>query len=128
MSPSLPTAGLSRITVENGRQIPELALRRIEKGTRRVDADDLMVLAVALKTSPVALLMPAGGRYDEVEVTGRVVKVTCDDLWQWLTAFRPTRSWTPLKDRLAWLARSRPDWTLELTGGTPDVRVTSGDD
>jgi transcriptional regulator with XRE-family HTH domain len=42
-----------------GRPIPVLGLSRIENGARRVDADDLVALAVALNVSPAALLMPA---------------------------------------------------------------------
>jgi transcriptional regulator with XRE-family HTH domain len=41
-----------------GRPIPVLGLRRIERGERRVDVDDLLALAKALNVSPVALLVP----------------------------------------------------------------------
>ena len=43
---------------ELGRPIPTLGLSRIEKGTRRVDADDLVALAIALGVNPAALLLP----------------------------------------------------------------------
>ena len=43
-----------------GRPIPALGLSRIEKGTRRVDADDLVGLALALGVNPRALLLPSG--------------------------------------------------------------------
>jgi transcriptional regulator with XRE-family HTH domain len=50
---------LARILDEEiGRPIPELGLRRIESGDRRVDVDDLMALAAALDVSPATLLMP----------------------------------------------------------------------
>jgi hypothetical protein len=49
---------LASILEEMGRPIPELGLRRIESGDRRVDVDDLMALAMALGVSPVTLLMP----------------------------------------------------------------------
>ena len=42
-----------------GRDIPPLAVRRIEEGNRRVDVDDLVALAIALGVSPATLLMPA---------------------------------------------------------------------
>src|SRR6476659_4961943 len=64
-------AELSRRLGEMGREIPPLGLRRIEAGTRRVDADDLVALAVALGVSPITLLMPAAdGQSEQVEVTG----------------------------------------------------------
>ena len=43
-----------------GRPIPTLGLSRISKGTRRVDVDDLIALAVVLETSPANLLEPHG--------------------------------------------------------------------
>ena len=54
-----------------GRPIPTLGLSRIEKGNRRVDADDLVALCVALEVSPAALLLPPdpGGADDEIELT-----------------------------------------------------------
>jgi transcriptional regulator with XRE-family HTH domain len=41
-----------------GRPIPVLGLRRIERGERRVDVDDLLALAYALGVPPVDLLVP----------------------------------------------------------------------
>ncbi len=50
-----------------GRPIPTLGLSRIEKGTRRVDVDDLVALAVVLEASPVELLQP---RKDDIAEDG----------------------------------------------------------
>lgn len=41
---------------KGGRVIPVLGLRRIERGERRVDADDLIALAAAFGMTPSALL------------------------------------------------------------------------
>jgi hypothetical protein len=41
-----------------GHPIPELGLRRIEKGERRVDVDDLLALCLVLGITPVDLLVP----------------------------------------------------------------------
>lgn len=41
-----------------GRPIPVLGLRRIERGERRVDVDDLLALAYALGVPPVDLMVP----------------------------------------------------------------------
>ena len=49
---------LSAKLAKLGRPIPVLGLSRIEKGRRRVDADDLVALALALRVNPGALLLP----------------------------------------------------------------------
>jgi transcriptional regulator with XRE-family HTH domain len=46
---------LSRELSKAGRPIPELGLRRIEKGERRVDFDDLMAIAYVLRVCVVDL-------------------------------------------------------------------------
>jgi len=48
---------LSRELAKAGRSIPELGLRRIEKGERRVDFDDLLALAYVLEVCPVDLMV-----------------------------------------------------------------------
>lgn len=52
---------LAQMLEDVGRPIPTLGLRRIEVGERRVDADDLMALAVVFNVSPLTLLLPADG-------------------------------------------------------------------
>jgi hypothetical protein len=76
---------------EVGRPIPTLGLRKIESYERRVDADDLLALAVALGVSPITLLMthPSTDRGAPVEVAGAQGGVTTEDLWAWLSAERP---------------------------------------
>lgn len=56
----LPYTELSERLTELGRPIPVLGLRRIEKGERRVDVDDLVALARALGVPPVLLAFPLG--------------------------------------------------------------------
>jgi transcriptional regulator with XRE-family HTH domain len=46
-------------TEEVGQPIAVLGLRRIERGERRVDYDDLLTLAIALDTAPINLMAPA---------------------------------------------------------------------
>ncbi|MFG2759475.1 helix-turn-helix domain-containing protein [Streptomyces wuyuanensis] len=68
---------------ELGRPIPPLGISRIEAGTRRVDADDLVALAVALNVSPLALLLPADEGPDPyISLTDRVA-VTLSRAWKW---------------------------------------------
>lgn len=75
---NLSYAQLSRKLKTAGRAIPELGLRRIEDGDRRVDVDDLMALAEALEVWPIALLMPATTMAGlTVETGDELVQATC---------------------------------------------------
>ncbi|MDZ4235260.1 MAG: helix-turn-helix transcriptional regulator [Dietzia sp.] len=75
---------------ELGREVPTWGLRKIESGGRRVDVDDLMALAVALRVSPITLLMPhTGTDRDEVTAAGLNHPVSAANLWTWLRADRP---------------------------------------
>jgi hypothetical protein len=59
-------AELSRLLTDVGRPIPELGLRRIERGERRVDFDDLLALCSVLQICPVDLMVSkdaANGAY-----------------------------------------------------------------
>lgn len=52
------TTALSEALKQLGQHIPPTGITRIEKGQRRVDADDLVALALALNVSPLTLLLP----------------------------------------------------------------------
>jgi transcriptional regulator with XRE-family HTH domain len=73
-----------------GRPIPVLGLSRLEKGERRVDADDLVALAVALGCTPNRLLLPDLGPLED-----QVFEVTPGEfhkgarLWAWATGEQP---------------------------------------
>lgn len=72
-----------------GRPIPTLGLRHIEAMKRRVDADDLVALAVALGTNPNALLFPPTDSATHlVELTGSRNQ-TAADAWAWARGKRP---------------------------------------
>lgn len=89
-SRGLNYSALSKLLSGHGREIPPLAVRRIEEGERRVDVDDLLALAAALNVSPATLLMPAVTDENlEVEVTASDAPRTADEVWDWLTAARP---------------------------------------
>ena len=83
----LSTTRLSAALKEIEHNIPPTGITRIEKGERRVDVDDLMALAVVLKVSPTALLLPLT-LVGEVDLTeGKTVPAL--DAWMWATSSRP---------------------------------------
>ena len=72
-----------------GRPIPVLGLSRIEKGRRRVDADDLVAIAIALGVNPSALLLPRATRAkDEIELSP-AVRHAAWVTWQWADGQEP---------------------------------------
>lgn len=75
---------LSKRLADAGRDIPPLAVRRIEEGARRVDVDDLVALAVALGVSPISLLMPTTDHREDLVVTPGAGQVPAEQLWAWL--------------------------------------------
>jgi transcriptional regulator with XRE-family HTH domain len=80
---------LARRVTELGRPMPELAIGRIEAGTRRVDVDDLIALAVALGVNPSALLLPPTDHaHEQCAVTGGG-DVSQEAAWDWADGQRP---------------------------------------
>lgn len=55
---NLTYAEMTRRLAEIGQPIPELGLRNIERGKRKVDVDELVALSAVLGASPGALLNP----------------------------------------------------------------------
>lgn len=110
----LSYAELSRTLEEIGRPIPPLGLRRIETGDRRIDTDDLVALAIALRSSPVTFLSPNSDDPDSgVPVTGMASPVEAKSLWEWLVAERPP--WDrggrmAADDRIDWWKNALPYW------------------
>jgi hypothetical protein len=114
---------LARILDEEiGRSIPELGLRRIESGDRRVDVDDLMALAVALGVSPITLLMSDMPGADDpvkmVAVTGIKAKVPAVKLWRWLKS-EPGSSLTGIPP-WTFMVNAWPQWELPKWEGRTD--------
>ncbi|WP_418003361.1 XRE family transcriptional regulator [Mycobacterium sp. PDNC021] len=94
---------------ELGRPIPTLGLRKIESYERRVDADDLVALAVALDVSPITLLAPhTENRQDEVAITGRNHPVSAIALWHWLLTELPLPG--DKRIPIAFQFDTRPPW------------------
>jgi hypothetical protein len=81
---------LSEKLDEIGRPIPPLGLRRIEAGERRVDADDLVALAVVFGVSPLTLLLPQNGsRYLATKLTPGSEPVANNIQWLWARGDEP---------------------------------------
>lgn len=107
MQQNLGLRGLSKKLGDVGRPLGHSAIDQIEKGTRRTDVDDLVALALALDTSPIALLMPFGDDLNEpIVVPGTDTKVSAARLWLWL---RGEASVTSVSD-LALLVNAQPPW------------------
>jgi transcriptional regulator with XRE-family HTH domain len=73
---------LAELLERLGRPIPILGLSRIENGGRRVDADDLVALSIALGVSPIRLLLPAGDPRRELAPVP-TVDAAAHQLWTW---------------------------------------------
>lgn len=112
---NLTYAELSRRLETAGRPIPVLGLGRIEKGERRVDADDLMALAVALEVSPLTLLMTDTDSDDKpVHATGFDAPITAGQVWNWLRADRPATTRTGLeglRQPVDFILNAAPSWS-----------------
>jgi transcriptional regulator with XRE-family HTH domain len=125
---------LARRLEEVGRPIPALGLSRIEKGTRRVDADDLVGLALALGVNPNALLLPRDTEPESaVELTEKVPALA-KDAWSWAesrwvlpVAGPGSRSTMDLHIAVDFFAHARPSWAplpevlQQMTGGKGDA-------
>lgn len=66
-----------------GRPILATVVSKIERGERRVDADDVMAFALAMNVSPLTLLLPPeGDSSTTVQVTAEVA-AKADRVWAW---------------------------------------------
>lgn len=114
-------AELARRLEAMGRPIPPLGLRRMEAGERRVDVDDLMSLAMVLRVSPLALLLPQGGQSHTSDFGGKTIRN--DQLWQWAIGERPLAGGDPRRFQ----ADSLPLWfevrSLTATIGRDPIPV-----
>jgi transcriptional regulator with XRE-family HTH domain len=77
-----------------GRPIPVIGLRRIEKGERRVDVDDLIALAVVLNVAPVDLLVPNDVEADRPYALADETTSTAGEVRKWIGGRAPLRPLT----------------------------------
>ncbi len=90
-SRNVTTAGLSQRLAALGHPIADTGITKTEAGTRRVDVDDLVPLALALGVTPNTLLMPdvdyLGNR--DIHQLTPAVSGTAVELWQWAQGEKP---------------------------------------
>jgi transcriptional regulator with XRE-family HTH domain len=97
------TAELSRRLTVLGQPIPDTSITKTEAGTRRVDVDDLLALAVALGVTPNTLLLPEVGYLgaSEAHHLTPAVSGSAEHLWQWAQGETPLHMHIP--GSAAWL-------------------------
>ena len=103
---------LSKRLERLGRPVLPSGLSKIESADRRVDADDLVALALALETTPNRLLLTASAGVDKVALT-KDVEVTEDDAWRWAAGEANLRAYpwgrpTLVIDHVHFWAEGRP--------------------
>ena len=70
-----------------GRPILPTGLSRLERGSRRIDVDDLVGLALALDVAPIALLLPPTTD-GPVQLTDEIT-AAAEDAWKWIRGIAP---------------------------------------
>lgn len=97
---------------ELGRPIITSGIHKIETGQRRVDADELVALALALDVSPNRLLLPPEASTERgVDLTPEVTIPTEDAAWRWACGEYypfPLDAPTPAADVVRFMAANRP--------------------
>jgi transcriptional regulator with XRE-family HTH domain len=126
------TAALSKRLAAIGHPIADTGITKTEKGDRRVDADDLVALALALGVTPNTLLLPqvdylgAPGVHHVTPVAGG----TAEELWLWAQGERPlpvlwpeSRAWLGGGEHpiLEFAVRNRPYLTAVSAPGEDEV-------
>lgn len=84
----ISTTELSRRLDEAGQVIAPTGITRLEKGTRRIDVDDLMALALTLDVTPNRLLLPAEKTDRDVALAPKV-STTWENAWRWASGDEP---------------------------------------
>ncbi len=84
----LTRPALSARLAEVGRPLLPTGIAKIEDGTRRVDVDDLVALAIALGVNPTRLLLPGDVGEQPVALTSAIAAPSWA-AWQWCDGFAP---------------------------------------
>lgn len=100
-----------------GRPIPVLGLRRIERGERRVDVDDLLAISYALGVPVVDLLVPSDLPRDAPYNLTPALATTADAAINWVRGDPRTEGTAVDGDTDAFGMPPAP-WPIELLGFT----------
>jgi transcriptional regulator with XRE-family HTH domain len=94
----LTTIQLAKLLEDAGRPITASSITKLELGQRKVDVDDLIVIALALRVSPTALLLPpTADQHDSTPITS-AGEIGADIAWNWLLGERPLEDDLPADD------------------------------
>ncbi|MFE0844904.1 helix-turn-helix domain-containing protein [Streptomyces rochei] len=112
----LTTEQLAERVTAFGRPMRANTITKIEKKQRRVDVDDLVALALALRTSVNALLLPTHGDGTASVELAEEVAVSAADAWQWADGDKPhdKAERDEYGDLLLYRLRSRPEWERDV--------------
>lgn len=118
---------------ELGRPILRTGIAKIENGTRRVDVDDLMALAIALAVTPNRLLLNSPLNHEQLDLVPETTWVD-RHAWQWACGENPRQipgpkaGWQAQADGLPALPPGRSvDWMTENRPHRPPVRLSIKD-
>jgi transcriptional regulator with XRE-family HTH domain len=102
---------LSAALGDVGRPILPSGIIKIENGTRRVDADDLVALALTLGVTPNRLMLGAEHDSEPIRLTPQVETIA-NGAWRWACGEQVIRPGAhgapPLRDVLAFMVENRP--------------------
>ena len=114
----LTQADLSERLTDIGRPIPVASIGKLETGLRKIEVDDLVVLAIALDVSPLTLLLPGSRRAtDPVAATG--VTTNAGRLWEWALGVRSLEDGASANEFASW---SVP-WWLHVDADVPTAQM-----
>lgn len=103
--------GLSATLRDIGRPILPSGIVKAEHGDRRVDADDLIGLALALGVTPNRLLLSADHNSEPIDLAPEV-ETTASGAWRWASGehvIRPgAHGAPPVREVLAFMVENRP--------------------
>ena len=85
---SMTLKGLSERMGELGQPVSLNGLSKVENGERRVDVDELIALAIALRVNPSTLLLPDLGDTEQVALTPTLTHEAWA-VWQWADGIAP---------------------------------------
>ncbi|WP_440902526.1 helix-turn-helix domain-containing protein, partial [Actinosynnema sp.] len=107
---------------ENGHPIAHSGLSKIENRTRRVDADDLIAIAIALGVSPISLFLPrAVDPREDVQISGWGGEPAMS-AWLWITGAGPLGGVEiSAPETKPWWLRAETRYVLESVNPTSEA-------